>query len=184
MRTVTGCTDGEYLAVGLAGLRGAGVIMDKSGNLYGTTSAGGAHYSQGTVFELTPNATKTKWTETVLHSFCAGGVCTDGPSGRADHAALMRGYRVRADPLTASRALRRGIDASLGLEGDYAARPGRSSLEGLRSPLSSKERRAWLKVIRCQSTTSLTNPDGSDIERLIMAFVECPGVAFPRYFPV
>ena len=26
---------------------------------------------RGTVFALTPNAAKTKWAETVLHSFCA-----------------------------------------------------------------------------------------------------------------
>jgi len=31
----------------------AGVIMDAAGNLYGTTSSGGAH-GQGTVFEITP----------------------------------------------------------------------------------------------------------------------------------
>lgn len=44
-----------------------GVVMDKQGNLYGTTSGGGA-YGYGTVFELSPNSDGT-WTETVLHSF-------------------------------------------------------------------------------------------------------------------
>jgi len=41
----------------------AGVIMDKKGNLYGTTYAAGAD-NYGTVFKLTPAGT-----ETVLHSF-------------------------------------------------------------------------------------------------------------------
>jgi len=52
----------------------AGLIMDASGNLYGTTDLGGAHF-YGTVFELTPDGT-----ETVLYSFCSqGGLnCTDG----------------------------------------------------------------------------------------------------------
>lgn len=42
------------------------LIADKSGNLYGTTSAGGQ--GQGTVFELTPRA-GGQWTENVLHVF-------------------------------------------------------------------------------------------------------------------
>jgi uncharacterized repeat protein (TIGR03803 family) len=43
------------------------VVMDARGNLYGTTSGGGA-YGYGTVFELSPGSGGT-WTETVLHSF-------------------------------------------------------------------------------------------------------------------
>jgi uncharacterized repeat protein (TIGR03803 family) len=54
----------------------AGLIFDAAGNLYGTTSEGGA-YSWGTVFELTP-AGGGNWTETVLHSFCSPTDCTDG----------------------------------------------------------------------------------------------------------
>lgn len=48
----------------------AGVIMDASGNLYGTTSGGGA-YSWGTVFELSPRAGHS-WTPKVLHAFGKG----------------------------------------------------------------------------------------------------------------
>ncbi len=58
----------------------AGVIRDASGNLYGTTVAGGAS-SGGTIFKLAPPVAKGKpWTETILYSFCAdgGGSCTDG----------------------------------------------------------------------------------------------------------
>src|ERR1035437_1047559 len=58
-------TDGYYPEVGL--------IVDAAGNLYGTTTAGGA-YNSGTVFELTP-AAGGGWTETVLHNFGNG---TDG----------------------------------------------------------------------------------------------------------
>jgi len=42
------------------------LVMDATGNLYGTTLAGGSS-SEGTVFELT--STGGLWTETVLHSF-------------------------------------------------------------------------------------------------------------------
>jgi uncharacterized repeat protein (TIGR03803 family) len=45
----------------------AGVIFDKSGNLYGTTSFGGSH-GDGIVFELSPEA-DGRWKETILHNF-------------------------------------------------------------------------------------------------------------------
>jgi uncharacterized repeat protein (TIGR03803 family) len=44
----------------------AGVTFDKAGNLYGTTSAGGA-YSYGTVFQLTHSS--SGWRENVLYQF-------------------------------------------------------------------------------------------------------------------
>jgi uncharacterized repeat protein (TIGR03803 family) len=43
-----------------------GLVFDKAGNLYGTTTSGGA-YQSGTVYELTPSG--QTWNETVLHSF-------------------------------------------------------------------------------------------------------------------
>jgi uncharacterized repeat protein (TIGR03803 family) len=61
--------DGSYPLAGLA--------IDKEGNLYGTTSDGGAHGSGcsgqgcGTVFKLTPGK-DGRWTERVLHSFGHG----------------------------------------------------------------------------------------------------------------
>jgi uncharacterized repeat protein (TIGR03803 family) len=75
------CTDGDFPV--------AGLVMDRSGNLYGTTANGGAadDYNQGTVFELTPPATgETAWTETVVYSFCAEiirGLCADGADPEA-----------------------------------------------------------------------------------------------------
>jgi len=51
-------SDGEYPY--------AGLIMDSSGNLYGTTGFGGAD-GAGVIFKLAPNGT-----ETVLHSFAGG----------------------------------------------------------------------------------------------------------------
>ncbi len=50
----------------------AGLIADSQGNLYGTTSAGGAN-KYGTVFELTPAGV-----ETVLYNFCFTPNCNNG----------------------------------------------------------------------------------------------------------
>jgi uncharacterized repeat protein (TIGR03803 family) len=50
-----------------------GLALDTAGNLYGTTTAGGAS-GDGTVFELTKKSDGT-WTESVLYSFAGG---TDG----------------------------------------------------------------------------------------------------------
>jgi uncharacterized repeat protein (TIGR03803 family) len=55
------------------------LIFDASGNLYGTTSTGGAH-SAGTVFELTPAAGGI-WGERILHNFNYG--AKDGNSPQA-----------------------------------------------------------------------------------------------------
>src|SRR6266851_1670139 len=55
-----------------------GLIMDTSGNLYGTTSVGGNATGGGTVFQLTPS--DTGWSETVLYSFCSQTNCADGAS--------------------------------------------------------------------------------------------------------
>jgi uncharacterized repeat protein (TIGR03803 family) len=54
-----------------------GVLMDQSGDLYGTTEFGGK-YNNGLVFKLIPNAKKTKYTEHILKNFCAKTGCTDG----------------------------------------------------------------------------------------------------------
>jgi uncharacterized repeat protein (TIGR03803 family) len=47
-----------------------GVTLDRLGNLYGTTSQGGA-YGYGTVFKLSPSPDGT-WSETVLYTFTNG----------------------------------------------------------------------------------------------------------------
>jgi hypothetical protein len=54
-----------------------GVIMDTTGNLYGTTSYAGIN-NAGTVFELIPNKSKTKWKAKLLFAFCSDGTCADG----------------------------------------------------------------------------------------------------------
>ena len=81
------------------GLDGAypysGLVFDGAGNLYGTTSGGGAS-GAGTVFELTPG-TSGQWTEAVIHSFNGkdgkspeGGLTFDG-KGRLYGATLEGG---------------------------------------------------------------------------------------------
>jgi uncharacterized repeat protein (TIGR03803 family) len=59
------------------------IIMDATGNLYGTTFSGGDKgYDGGTVFELSP-ADGGGWVETTLHRF------TGGPDGRNPFAGLV-----------------------------------------------------------------------------------------------
>jgi uncharacterized repeat protein (TIGR03803 family) len=65
---------------GADGSTPTGLIIDKLGNLYGTTGAGGAT-GNGTVFKLEPLPGGT-WKETVLHSF-------NGPDGAAPEAGLI-----------------------------------------------------------------------------------------------
>ncbi len=74
----TNTTDGSFPA--------AGLIFDAAGNLYGTTTTGGAlcptnscYGTAGTVFELSPNSNGT-WTETTLYSFGATGDGSDPTS--------------------------------------------------------------------------------------------------------
>jgi uncharacterized repeat protein (TIGR03803 family) len=62
---LTACEDGA--------MPHAGLIFDASGNLYGTTTEGGA-YGKGVVFQLAPNA-DGRWKEKVIYSFTGG---TDG----------------------------------------------------------------------------------------------------------
>jgi hypothetical protein len=62
-------------------LPSSGLILDKAGNLYGTTATGGVggcFDGCGVVYELTPGDSG-KWTYTVLHRF--HGADGDGPSG-------------------------------------------------------------------------------------------------------
>jgi uncharacterized repeat protein (TIGR03803 family) len=49
-------------------LLNAGLILDQAGNLYGATNVGG-RYDWGSVFRL--SHAKSRWNETVLHSFKA-----------------------------------------------------------------------------------------------------------------
>jgi uncharacterized repeat protein (TIGR03803 family) len=60
----TACTDGD--------LPYAGLVQGTGGNLYGTTSYGGAN-NGGTVFKISPSGTLT-----TLHSFCSQSGCPDG----------------------------------------------------------------------------------------------------------
>ncbi len=68
--SISSCTDGWSPF--------AGLLQDAAGNLYGTTSYGGAN-TYGTVFKLEPPAQQDgTWTETVLYSFCTAVGCIDG----------------------------------------------------------------------------------------------------------
>jgi uncharacterized repeat protein (TIGR03803 family) len=60
--TFTGNTDGAVPS--------SGVVLDRAGNLYGTTSNGGTNYF-GNVYELSPTS-GGGWSESVLYSFVGG----------------------------------------------------------------------------------------------------------------
>ena len=64
------------------------LLFDESGNLYGTTAAGGIGNCQlgcGTVFELSPS--QNGWTETVLYNFQNG---SDGSFSQRTHCSTHR----------------------------------------------------------------------------------------------
>jgi uncharacterized repeat protein (TIGR03803 family) len=50
----------------------AGLAIDATGALYGTTMAGGSASDNGIAFKLTPPKSGAAWTETVLHRFSGG----------------------------------------------------------------------------------------------------------------
>lgn len=54
------------------------LVLDKSGNFYGTTASGGGNLEGGTVFKLAADGT-----ESVLYRFCSQASCSDGaaPTG-------------------------------------------------------------------------------------------------------
>ena len=66
------CWAGESTLVTFSGSNGIGPVaslaLDSSGNLYGTTSAGGPN-GNGTVFKLTPGSNGT-WSQSILYDFC------------------------------------------------------------------------------------------------------------------
>jgi uncharacterized repeat protein (TIGR03803 family) len=63
----------------------AALIQGIDGNLYGTTSEGGAG-GFGTVFRITLNGA-----ESVLYSFCGGGLTSGCPDGNGPQSALIEG---------------------------------------------------------------------------------------------
>jgi uncharacterized repeat protein (TIGR03803 family) len=73
-----------------------GVVLDASGNLYGTTDAGGTSDFYGVVFELSRNAAGG-WGEKILHNFTDNG--TDGlnPSGGLIWGASGKLYGITED---------------------------------------------------------------------------------------
>jgi uncharacterized repeat protein (TIGR03803 family) len=99
------CADGDYPT--------AGLIFDAAGNLYGTTSEGGA-YGNGTVFQLA--LTDGTWNETVLYDFCSTANCTDGAIPKAGLIFRQSGELVRRDVSGRHRGLqlRHGLPTRTG----------------------------------------------------------------------
>lgn len=69
------CTDGKSPQSAL--------LLDSSGDIFGTTVTGGGHNvggdneGAGVLYQLAPNGDGT-WTQTVLHHFCSSNHCADG----------------------------------------------------------------------------------------------------------
>ena len=75
----------------------SGLILDGTGNLYGTTYVGGS-YGYGTAFELTPGAGGS-WTEKVLYSFGSGTTAAYPTSGLIfDTAGNLYGTTLQGGP--------------------------------------------------------------------------------------
>jgi uncharacterized repeat protein (TIGR03803 family) len=74
----------------------AGVTFDADGNLYGTTSAGGAA-NYGVVFKMRPNPDGT-WTEKVIHGFVNNPGAVPHAGVTFDHAGNLYGTTVDGGP--------------------------------------------------------------------------------------
>ncbi len=81
----------------------AGVVLDRAGNLYGTTELGGA-YGCGTVYELSPAG--SGWTESVLYSFMGNG---DGCRPWAPVILDQAGNLYGATPMTSTDSKSNGV---------------------------------------------------------------------------
>jgi uncharacterized repeat protein (TIGR03803 family) len=71
IHNLSGCPDGSTPS--------GGMTMDASGNIFGLTFNGGAT-NRGTLFKLTVPTARNggRWTEAVVHNFCALANCSDG----------------------------------------------------------------------------------------------------------
>jgi uncharacterized repeat protein (TIGR03803 family) len=70
------------------------LIFDSAGNLYGTTANGGTNEG-GTLYELTPSASRSNWTESILFNFGDNESWTGGNYGVvADSAGNLYGSAV------------------------------------------------------------------------------------------
>jgi uncharacterized repeat protein (TIGR03803 family) len=92
--SITNCGDGAAPS--------AGLVLDQTGSLYGTTQYGGANRN-GVVFKLTPDQAG-EWTENVLYSFCSLSNCIDGSESRSglvfDKAGNLYGTTLYGGPNT------------------------------------------------------------------------------------
>jgi len=90
------CTDKSTCVDG--GTPIAGLFQDGAGNLYGTTTYGGANLAGGngggTVFKIVPNGVHSKHTK--LHDFCMETNCTDGANPQGGVTMDSKGHLIGA----------------------------------------------------------------------------------------
>ena len=103
---------------------GAAVVFDKAGNLYGTTPDGGA-YSEGVVYQLSPN--NGQWKQTVIHAFTGGddgAVGSLGPllvDAGGQSLRRNRSWAESTEPAWRSKCLRREARGSTRLSTRFRA---------------------------------------------------------------
>ena len=112
--TAANCTDGRAPT--------AALIQDAAGNLYSTTTVGGANSNPvcgsngcGTVFKLDKMGR-----ETVAYSFCSAANCADGAKPQAEliqDAAVVPKYADHPPPMTEECVA--GICRALGARGEF-----------------------------------------------------------------
>jgi uncharacterized repeat protein (TIGR03803 family) len=91
----------------------AGLIQDTAGNLYGTTTYGGAH-GVGTVFRIAPDGT-----ETALHSFADGGGSYPGGGVVADSSRNLYGMTSVGGDENAGTVFRLAPDGKFAVLADF-----------------------------------------------------------------
>jgi uncharacterized repeat protein (TIGR03803 family) len=112
--SITGCADGAFPQ--------AGLVQAANGDLYGTTTSGGAN-ATGTVFKATLSGALT-----TLYSFCAQSGCTDGSY---PHAGLVQAANEELYGTTASGgASNQGTVFKIGTSGAFTTLHSFSGVDG------------------------------------------------------